>query len=88
MEQPGEPEVIHGDPVQIPSWRRRWAPRLVVWTIILALSFLFVVQNFDRVSVRIIAWDVELQLAWALLIAGAFGFVLGLLLPLVRRNRS
>ena len=62
-----------------------WTPRLVAWALALALLVLFVAENFEVVEVRLIVWRTEARLAWALLIAGALGFVLGLLLPRLRR---
>jgi uncharacterized integral membrane protein len=68
-----------------PSWKRRWVPWLILWAIVLGLLAVFVAQNSEQVEVRLIAWDVNLRMAWALLIASALGFVLGLLLPWLRR---
>lgn len=67
------------------SWLRRNAPHLAVWAVLLLLLLLFVVQNDDRVRVRLIAWDVHLRLAWALLIAAALGIVIGWFLSKLRR---
>ena len=76
-------------PIEAPdtasSWQRRWTPRLIIWAILLGLLVVFIVQNFEHVEVRMIAWDVDLRLAWAFLISGVVGFLLGLLLPRLRR---
>ncbi len=66
---------------------RHWigTVRLVAWAVVLALLVLFVAENFAPVEVRLIAWEREIRLAWALLIAGALGYVLGWLRPHFRR---
>jgi uncharacterized integral membrane protein len=71
-----------------PNWLRQQAARLIAGAVVLVLLLVFVLQNGDQVQVRLIAWDVDLRLAWALLIAAAFGAVLGWLLPKLRRSRS
>jgi uncharacterized integral membrane protein len=71
-----------------PSWLRQQARRLIAGAIVLVLLIVFVLQNGDQVQVRLIAWDLDLRLAWALLIAAVFGAVLGWLLPKLRRSRS
>ena len=48
---------------------------------VLVLLVLFIAENFVVVEVRIITRQVEIRLAWALLIAAGLGIVLGLLLP-------
>lgn len=78
-----QPVVV---PASGPSWKRRWLPRLIVWAVVLGLLAIFIAQNFDTVDVHLFLWDVSLELAWALLIAAGLGFVLGLLLPLLRRT--
>ena len=87
MESRGGEDFL--EPIEIPStepsWKRRWMPRLILWAVALLLLAIFIAQNFDRVKVHLIAWNVTLPLAWALLIASALGFVLGLLVPRLRR---
>lgn len=86
METRDEPQVEYVVvPPAEPSWKRRRAPQLIALAIVLVLLVVFVVQNDEPVEVRMTAWDVELRLAWALMIAAAFGVVLGWLLPKIRR---
>ena len=66
------------------GWPRRWTPRVVAWAAVLALLVLFVAENFVVVEVRLVLWRAEVRLAWALLLAGALGFLLGWLLPRLR----
>ena len=89
MDTQDEPQVeyVPAAPAET-SWLRQQAPRLIVGTIVLVLLLVFIAQNDERVKVRIIAWDVDLRLAFALLIAAVFGAVLGWLLPKLRRSRA
>lgn len=64
---------------------QRSTARIVVWAVALALLVLFIAQNFVMIEVRLAFWRVDLRLAYALLGAGLLGFVLGWLLPRVRR---
>ncbi|HVL24902.1 MAG TPA: hypothetical protein VM450_12515 [Thermomicrobiales bacterium] len=67
---------------QTPNPRgHNWTFRLVVLATVLVLLVLFIAENFVVVEVRIITRQVEIRLAWALLIAAGLGIVLGLLLP-------
>lgn len=58
---------------------------LVATTILLGLFTLFVADNFVLVDVRIIAIDIQMRLAWALLIPAIGGFALGYLARHLRR---
>lgn len=62
-----------------------WALRLPLIALLLAVSVIFVAENFVVVEVRFFLWRTDARLAWALLIAGALGFGLGLLMPRLRR---
>ena len=64
---------------------RGWTLRLVELATALALVVLLIAENFVVVEVRLLLWRTEARLAWALLLAGALGFVLGLLFPRLRR---
>ena len=89
METNDEPQVEYIPATRAePNWLRQQAARLIAGAVVLVLLLVFVLQNGDQVRVRLIAWDLDLRLAWALLIAAAFGAVLGWLLPKLRRSRS
>ncbi len=64
---------------------QRSTTRLVVWAVALTLLAIFIAQNFVMVEVRVLFWRADLRLAYALLGAGVLGFVLGWLLPRLRR---
>ena len=53
---------------------------------IAAILVAFIVLNGDTVRVDLIVATGELRLAWALLIAGGLGFLVGILLPRLRRG--
>jgi uncharacterized integral membrane protein len=46
----------------------------------------FIVLNGEKVEVDLIVAKAELRLAWALLIAAAGGFLIGCILPRLRRG--
>lgn len=47
----------------------------------LALAVLFVAENFVIVEIRLVTWELQARLAWAMLVSGGLGIVAGLLLP-------
>lgn len=65
--------------------RRDWTARLVAWALVLALLVAFIAQNFESVEVRVLLFEAEMRLAYALLFAAALGFGVGLLFPRIRR---
>jgi hypothetical protein len=60
---------------------------LVAAAAVLALLVLFVADNFVVVQVRLLRWQVNIRLGWALLIAAASGFVPALILGWVVGRR-
>jgi uncharacterized integral membrane protein len=74
MEQPSTPQE-----------RRNWTLRLVLLALAMVLLVVFVAENFVVVEVRLFFWETDARLAWALLVAALLGFVIGLLLPRMRR---
>ena len=68
---------------QLLTTRRMLA--LVATAVLLGLLTLFVADNFVLVDVRIIAIDIQMRLAWALLIPAIGGFALGYLTRHLRR---
>ncbi|GAB4332545.1 MAG: hypothetical protein Kow0010_18530 [Dehalococcoidia bacterium] len=66
--------------------RRDWTARLVTLALVLVLLVAFIAQNFETVEVRVLLFDAEVRLAYALLFAAALGFGVGLLFPRLRRR--
>ena len=52
------------------------------------LGFVFVAVNFQKVTIDFIIAETKAPLVIALLLAGFFGFVIGLALPRLRRPRA
>ena len=72
-----------------PSERRGfiWTPRLIVWTIILVVLLLFILQNFNERPINILFWDFTAPLSVILLIFSVAGYLLGWLRPHFRPRR-
>jgi uncharacterized integral membrane protein len=62
-----------------------WTGRLIVAGIVLAILLFFVVLNSEQVEIDILIAETDMRLGWALLLAGALGFVAGFFMP---RNRK
>jgi uncharacterized integral membrane protein len=61
--------------------------RLAATAIALVLLVIFVAQNFVVVEVRLLFWRIDLRLAWALVIIGVCGALVGSTLTLIWRSR-
>ncbi len=59
--------------------------RLVALAVALASLVVFVAENYVLVEVRFFTVATRTRLAWGLIIASAFGFVVGYLVALRRR---
>ena len=66
---------------------RREAARIVPLIVVAVLFVLFVVENSRTVKVTFLFWKAGTSLAWALIVAGALGFVAGLTLAWFRGRR-
>jgi uncharacterized integral membrane protein len=64
---------------------QRSPARLVVWGVALVLLVIFIAQNYLLVELRILFWRVDIHLIYALIGAGVLGFLIGWLLPRLRR---
>lgn len=58
-------------------WRRRWTVRLLMIAALMVMLTLFAAANFVLVEVRLIVWEGNVRLAWALMLACIFGFIAG-----------
>jgi uncharacterized integral membrane protein len=54
--------------------------------VLIALGFLLVAVNFQKVTIDFVVGETKAPLAVALLLSGAIGFVIGLALPRFRRQ--
>jgi uncharacterized integral membrane protein len=52
--------------------------------VLIALAFVFIAVNFQKVTIDFIVGDAEAPLVLALLISGLLGFFIGLALPRFR----
>jgi uncharacterized integral membrane protein len=69
------------------SFLRREAGRLIPLIIAAAVFVIFVVENSRTVRVTFLFWKVNASLAWALIVAGVLGFVVGVALAWLRGRR-
>jgi len=67
-----------------PGVLRREAGKLIAFAIAVAALVVFIVENSRTVRVTFLFWRVTTSLAWALLLAGALGFVACLALTWLR----
>ena len=54
--------------------------------VLIALGFIFIAVNFQKVKIDFIVGEANAPLVIALLISGLLGFVIGLVLPRFRRH--
>jgi len=82
-DQPGE--HAGGRPPAHSGPGARTIARLAGASLELAAFLVFVFQTQRVVRIHFLVWTVNAHLAWALVIAGAFGLIVGLLVPRLRR---
>ncbi len=58
-----------------------WTPKVIGTLVLLTLSLILILQNWDKVNVNLLFWDFTLRLAWALLGVFVLGTLAGWLLP-------
>ncbi|MEA2524334.1 MAG: hypothetical protein QOF73_1561 [Thermomicrobiales bacterium] len=80
-----DPPAAAPDPPRRLRWRRRWTGLLVLAAGALAALTFAAAANYVHVEVRLIGWQGELRLSWAILGAAAIGFLLGLVLSRLLR---
>ena len=73
-------------PPSEPGFLQRHALMLGSALALLVILIVFIVLNDEKVEVDLIVATAELRLAWALLIASAGGFIIGYILPRLRRG--
>ena len=87
MAATAESDVTARSPRGWRGWRHRhrWTLRLVATATLLAALTLFAAANFALVELRLVVWNSDVRLSWALLGAVALGFLLGLIVPRLLR---
>ena len=60
--------------------------RFWLWMVVAAIGLIFAAANFQKVTIDFIVGETNAPLVFALLISGAIGFVLGLLLTRFRKD--
>jgi len=69
----------------VPESKGRGA-RFWLWMVLAAIGLIFAAANFQKVTIDFIVGETKAPLVIALVISGAIGFVLGLLLNRFRRR--
>jgi uncharacterized integral membrane protein len=54
--------------------------------VLVAIGFVFIAVNFQKVTIDFVVGETKAPLVVALLISGAIGFLIGLILPRFRRH--
>ena len=69
------------------TWRHRhrWTIRLVAAATLLAALTLFAAANFALVELRLVFWNGDVRLSWALFGAVGLGLLIGLIAPRLLR---
>ena len=69
----------------IPQKQGRGA-RFWLIVVLVALGFIFIAVNFQKVTIDFVVGSTQAPLVVALLISGGIGFLIGLILPRFRSN--
>jgi uncharacterized integral membrane protein len=64
---------------------RRAYVRIGATVVLLLLFALFVLENARTVRIRFLLFDTDTRLAWALLLAGVLGFLIGMVTTRLQR---
>ncbi len=71
--------------------RMTFTPKVIGVLVLLVLSLVLMLQNWDEVNVNLLFWDFDIRLVWALLAVFILGALIGWLVPRViattRRSR-
>jgi uncharacterized integral membrane protein len=65
-----------------------WTPKRIGLAVVLILSFVLILQNWDSVDVNLFFWDFSIPLAWVLLGVFLLGALVGWLLPQLLKATS
>jgi uncharacterized integral membrane protein len=60
--------------------------RFWLWMVVAAIGLIFVAANFQKVTIDFVVGEANAPLVVALVISGAIGFLLGLLVPRFRNK--
>jgi uncharacterized integral membrane protein len=69
-----------------PTRREGRGARFWLIIVLVALGFVFVAVNFQKVKIDFVVGSTEAPLVIALLISGGLGFLIGLVLPRFRQH--
>lgn len=73
--------------VIVRPWRvfRSWSGTmlLVLCAVVAVLLVVFVAQNFIVVEVRLLRWEIDIRLSWALVAASLLGMTVGIIITRV-----
>jgi uncharacterized integral membrane protein len=58
-----------------------WTPKRIGLAVVLALSFVLILQNWHKVEINLFFWTFSIQLVWVLLVIFLLGALAGWLLP-------
>jgi uncharacterized integral membrane protein len=83
MAQDGYPQEQQRPEGRRPS--NRAAVRLIVLAVIVIAFLVFLFQNGADVRIHFLPWTAKTSVAWAIVVAGVFGLIIGVLLPRLRR---
>jgi uncharacterized integral membrane protein len=61
-------------------------PRFWLTIVLVAIGFVFIAVNFQKVTIDFVIGSTQAPLVVALLISGGIGFLIGLVLPRFRRH--
>ncbi len=67
--------------------RFQWTPKLIAWLVLLVISLILILQNWDIVTINVLFWEFDIRLAWAMIVVFLVGAVLGWAIPRILAGR-
>ena len=71
-----------------PTRKEGRGARFWLIVVLVAIGFIFVAVNFQKVTIDFVVGSTEAPLVVALLISGGIGFLIGLILPRFRQHNG